>query len=101
MSVAACKEREREKKDVILDVCACCSQDQDGCVLGECLSMMSETVMCNTDVVLDLVNVDADVITIPPKKVEEWGNNCKEGIRSPVLGCHTHGAGRLLCICCK
>ena len=48
MSLTVCKEREREKKDVILDVRACCSQDQDGWLLGECLSMMSETIMRDT-----------------------------------------------------
>lgn len=31
---------------------------------------MSETTTCDTgDVVLELVNIDADVITLPPKKV--------------------------------
>lgn len=69
------EKRGRGKKDVILCVCVCvcCNQDQDECLLGECLYVMSESIMHDTGyIVLNLVNVDAEIITLPPKKV--WKN---------------------------
>jgi len=67
MNAAVSKERGKEKKCVLHDVYAYCSQEEDGCFLGNA-SVVSEIIMHDTGDV-DFVHVDADVITLPLQKV--------------------------------